>query len=230
MSTASEASRPVPSEDSTLAELATHWAGASRVFQRHDLDFCCAGGRSLREACRERRLDVRRVLEELRCELTPEPAERDWQQRSLMQLIAHLVDHFHEGHRRELPRLCEMAAKVERVHGDKPECPRGLAAHLGGLAERLEAHMQKEEQVLFPLVLRGIGREAAMPIRCMEQEHDEAGVDLRRTRALVSDFVPPQSACTTWRALYVGLAEFERGLMEHVHLENHVLFPRILSD
>ena len=69
-----------------------------------------------------------------------------------------------------------------------------------------------------------------MPIQCMEQEHDDAGADLRRTRAMVTDFVPPSSACTTWRALYVGLAEFERELMEHVHLENHVLFPRILSD
>ena len=35
-----------------------------------------------------------------------------------------------------------------------------------------------------------------------------------------------KDACPTFRGLYYGLSEFERDMHVHVHLENHVLFPR----
>ena len=125
-----------------------------------------------------------------------------------------------------MPRLIRMAAKVEAVHGDKQECPRGLAAFLQRLGEELEAHMQKEEQMLFPLLLAGARQHVATPIEVMEREHVQHGENLARLRQLAYDFVPPALACGTWRALYVGLAELEREVMQHIALENHVLFPR----
>jgi|RhiMethySRZTD1v2_1073278.scaffolds.fasta_scaffold00171_44 regulator of cell morphogenesis and NO signaling len=213
----------------TLADLATNWAGASRVFQRHDLDFCCQGKRTLADACRQRHLPVDELLAELRAELTPIAAVDDWRERPLVQIIAHVVDHFHAGHRAELPRLIAMAEKVERVHGGKPGCPVGLAAHLLELAHSLEQHMQKEEDVLFPMIVAGAGKRAWAPIQCLTAEHDDHGRALARMRELAHGYVPPPHACGTWRALYLGLADFEREVMEHVHLENHVLFARTLQ-
>ena len=213
----------------TLADLATDWAGASRVFHRHDLDFCCQGNRSLAEACRERRLDVGELVRELEREIQPRAADDDWRTRPAAQLIAHILEAFHEDHRRELPRLVELAEKVERVHAGKPGCPVGLGAHLRGMQQRLEQHMQKEEQILFPMLLAGANAQARMPIEVMTAEHDEHAVDLRRSRELAAEFLPPEHACTTWRALYLGLDAFERAVMEHIHLENHVLFPAALG-
>jgi regulator of cell morphogenesis and NO signaling len=63
----------------------------------------------------------------------------------------------------------------------------------------------------------------------MEEEHLEHGRALAKVRALAHDLVPPPEACGTWRALYLGLAEFEAEVMAHIHLENHVLFPRGLA-
>ena len=68
-----------------------------------------------------------------------------------------------------------------------------------------------------------------MPVRVMMQEHDDHGASLRRLRELATDFVPPPEACATWRALYAGLEKLEAELMEHIHLENNVLFPRALN-
>ena len=119
---------PTIRPEDTLAELAAHWAFASRVFQRHDLDYCCQGRRTLADACRERRLPLDQVLGELRRELVPHAAVNDWIRLPTAQLVAHLVDHFHRSHRDELPRLLTMAEKVERVHHDKPSCPTGLAS------------------------------------------------------------------------------------------------------
>lgn len=219
---------PSVSPDTTLAELAVTRAGASRVLQRHGLDFCCGGRTSLREACDRAGLDAGHVALELEREPAPdEPFER-WDERPLEALIDHLLARFHEGHRAELPRLIELARKVEDVHADKPTCPRGVTAHLEHMADALEDHMQKEEHVLFPLIRAGRGHLAGMPIQVMEAEHREHGANLVKLRELAHGFEPPEEACATWRALYLGLAELERELMQHVSLENNALFPRAL--
>lgn len=213
---------------STLADLATSFAGASRVFHRHGLDFCCHGRVSLESACAERRLDVGALIEELTTEARDTHGFRDWTQVPLNELVEHLLSVFHASHREELPRLAAAARKVEAVHGDKPDCPRGLGQQLERMVEELEDHMQKEEQVLFPLIQRGQGARAAMPVQVLEHEHRDHGANLQRVRQLAHDFKAPEEACNTWRALYLGLAELERDLMQHIHLENNVLFPRAL--
>ncbi|MGK0220248.1 MAG: regulator of cell morphogenesis and NO signaling, partial [Planctomycetota bacterium] len=150
-------------------------------------------------------------------------------EKPLPDFVQYILDNFHAAHREELPRLTAMARKVEQVHGEKPDCPRGLGEFLERLTEELEMHMQKEEQMLFPMILAGRGRMVAMPISVMEEEHQDHGKNLERMRELAANFEPPEGACNTWRALYLGLAQLERDLMEHIHLENNALFPRALK-
>lgn len=213
----------------TLADLAATRAGASRVFHRHGLDFCCHGRVRLDEACARAGLALDALVAELERE-TAGPGPRPvWEARPLGELVDHILERFHAAHRAELPRLSEMAHKVERVHADKASCPKGLAAHIDRMAEELEMHMQKEEQVLFPLLRSGRGRAALMPIQVMEEEHEDHARNLARLRELTGNHRPPQEACGTWRALYLGLAELEAEVMEHIHTENNVLFPRALN-
>ena len=212
----------------TLADLAVSHAGATRVFHAHGLDFCCHGRIPLAEACAARGLDLDELVRELAAGTAPRTPADDLGARPLPQLIELIEQRFHAGHRSELPRLLEMARKVESVHADKPDCPRGLAAHLERMGDELEEHMQKEEQVLFPLIRAGRGALAAMPMRVLESDHEEHGRNLARMSALAGGYVAPSEACNTWRALYLGLAELETELMEHIHLENNVLFPRAL--
>ncbi|MGL1180974.1 hemerythrin domain-containing protein, partial [Vibrio parahaemolyticus] len=70
-------------------------------------------------------------------------------------LIDHILTRYHARHREQLPELIRLARRVESVHGDRPECPRGLADHLETMQQELESHMQKEEMVLFPIYKRG---------------------------------------------------------------------------
>lgn len=215
-------------QDITLAELATTLPAASRVFHRHRLDFCCNGGRRLADACAARGLDPAAILAEVEDGTRDASGAVRWDEQPIADLIAHIVSRYHESLRVELPRLFAMARKVERVHGDKRACPRGLEALLAGMSCELIEHLTKEEHVLFPMILGGAGALASAPIRVMLREHEEAGECLARIRALTRDFTPPDEACATWRALYLGLAELEVELMDHIHLENNVLFPRVL--
>ncbi|MEC9481765.1 MAG: hemerythrin domain-containing protein, partial [Halomonas sp.] len=140
--------------------------------------------------------------------------------------IDHILSRYHAVHRQQLPELIRLARRVEHVHGERDSCPSGLADHLEVIHQELESHMQKEEMILFPMLKRGLGHSAHGPIAVMRFEHDEHGEALTRLMALTHDIQTPKGACTTWRALYAGLREFREDLMQHIHLENNVLFER----
>ncbi|MEQ8762672.1 MAG: iron-sulfur cluster repair protein YtfE [Planctomycetota bacterium] len=214
--------------DQSLAELASIHPGAAPTFLRQKLDFCCHGRTTLAEACQVHGLDPEDLVREIQAYTASRDEFDRWDEKTLDELIDHILVRFHERHRADLPPLIEMARKVEARHQDKPTCPQGLTAFLAFLQDELEQHMQKEEQILFPMIRAGQGSRAHMPIQVMEQEHKDHGQNLARLRQLTGDLEPPAEACTTWRALYVGLADLESELMLHIHLENNILFPRAL--
>ncbi len=213
----------------TLGHIAATHPASTLVFLRHQLDFCCGGRQRMADACTGAGLDPAKIAEEIATEEATRSPER-WDERPPAALIDFIVSHYHEGLRRDLPVLLQAAQKVERVHGQKASCPRGLASMLEQMLDELTQHMTKEEQMLF-VAIRGGGRGNAvhMPIRVMMQEHDDHGESLRGIREIATGFVPPPEACATWRALYAGLEKLEAELMEHIHHENNVLFPRALN-
>jgi regulator of cell morphogenesis and NO signaling len=183
----------------------------------------------LAEACAKKRLDVEALVREIEAEVKAPGVGELWNERPIPELIEHVLEDYHAAHRAELPRLLAMAKRVESVHGDKASCPKGLAAHIEHVAEELELHMQKEEQVLFPLLGSSRAHMASMPIQMMEEEHNDHALNLARMRELAGDYKLPPEACGTWTALYLGLAELEQQVMEHIHTENNILFPRATS-
>lgn len=214
---------------STLAELAVAHPAAARVFYANRLDFCCGGRRPFADACRERGLDAEAILDEIqREEAGAEPATR-WELAPIAALVDHIVNHYHRRLRESLPHLVKMARKVEARHGDKVSCPAGLAALLENVQRSVLDHLEKEEAILFPTIVRGTGARMSAPVHVMELEHEHHKSDLLRIRALTSDLTPPAEACPTWRALYTGLQQLEQELMEHIHLENNILFRRALA-
>ncbi|MCW3147063.1 iron-sulfur cluster repair protein YtfE [Stutzerimonas stutzeri] len=211
--------------DQTLGNLACSIPGATRVFRQHKLDFCCGGNVPLREAADSRGLDGAQIAAELAALDSTPVGEPDWRSSPLNELIEHILERFHERHREQLPELIRLASRVEHVHGAKPDCPNGLAEHLWTMQQELESHMLKEEQILFPMLQRGIKTpQTDGPISVMRYEHDQHGNALAQLAALTNDITPPANACNTWRALYRGLEELRDDLMQHIHLENNILF------
>lgn len=143
-------------------------------------------------------------------------------------LIAHILERYHETHRREFPEAIRLARKVEAVHAGDPACPRGLADHLAFMADDLEGHQRKEEQVLFPIMRRGGSPMIHFPIARMREEHLDVVDQLNRLAQLANDFRPPEDACRTWRALCEACAKLDADLREHLRLENDELFPLFL--
>ena len=227
----------------TVREVALEVPNATRIFGKLKIDFCCGGGRPLGEACAAAGVgldEVERLLDAERVRAAGTSA--DYRGMSMTALIQHILDTHHVYVREEVERIGGLLFKVTSKHGENhPELAR-VADAFRRLAEDLAPHMFKEEEILFPYLLRleearGRGEDPPFapfgtvnnPIRMMLAEHDGAGELLREIREAASDFRPPEDACMSFRALYEALEAFEADLHQHVHLENNVLFPRAVE-
>lgn len=230
--------------NSTVGEIAAENPNATREFEKLGIDYCCGGTRTLGEACAAAKISVEEALERLQTSTAARKpgAGEDWQSQPLVDLIGNINGTHHVFVRQECPRIEALAEKVFGVHGQRhPELEQVLEV-FSALANELSVHLMKEEQILFPYVIRleesflaGEPAPPAMfgtvvnPVRMMMQEHDGAGDALRSLRQITNDYALPDDACTSYRALYQALLDFEADLHQHIHLENNILFPRAVA-
>jgi regulator of cell morphogenesis and NO signaling len=213
---------PQPLALCSLGDIAASLPGSTAIFRRHKLDFCCGGSENLERAAQKRGLDLAAIEAEL-ARLAP---EQNPTPDTVENLISHILERYHQVHRRELPELRNLAIRVEKVHVEHHAAPAGLSELLARMQGELESHMQKEEQVLFPFMLAGGNPMIVHPIGMMRHEHASHGEELRALAALTNDMTLSDGACNSWRALYAGLAKLAEDLTEHIHIENNILFPR----
>ncbi len=226
--------------DRTVGELVAEKPSRSRIFERLGIDYCCGGKRPLADAARERGYEPSDVVEALiqSDRLPTATAEREWRYAPLSDLLDDIVTRHHHMMRQELPRLATLFERVVRAHGANRPALIEAQAVFRRFAAELQSHMQAEEGEVFPLirdleVRRRLdeprGQQLLELLSDMESEHAAAGAALESMRRLHNDYLPPEGACNTYRALLDGLAEVEYDMHEHVHKENHIAFPRALQ-
>jgi regulator of cell morphogenesis and NO signaling len=226
--------------EKTVREYAVETPGATRVFEKLKIDYCCGGGRSLSDACAAAGVEVGQVESLLDAASGPQvemPAAV--QSGTLSELIDYILGKHHTFTRDEMERITALAEKVATKHGGNHPELLTVRELFRRLCEDLRPHMFKEEMILFPYIKQlesaaAAGTHApyapfgtvANPVRMMMLEHDTAGEILRELRAASDDYSAPAEGCTSYRTLYGALEEFEADLHRHIHLENNVLFPR----
>lgn len=228
----------------TVRELALEIPGATRVFEKMGIDYCCGGDNSLDNACAKAGVTVQDVTNSL--ESAKASGAKTYEPNFLASTLAHLIGHIVETHhvftKSEIHRLRLLIDKVCGVHGQNHPELGTVRALFETLSSELEPHMMKEERVLFPYVLgmedavrkeRQFARPpfgtVANPVRMMMLEHDNAGRLLKEMRQLTSDYAVPSDACISYQTLYQALDAFEKDLHQHIHLENNILFPRAVE-
>lgn len=224
------------SASQSVGDLAVETPGAARVFEQMGIDFCCGGKKSLSEACKDKGIELKVVLQAIadqtRKNSTDAP-DRHWRQEPMQSLMAHIVERHHQYVRSETPRIENWLVKCVAAHGaHHPELSQ-IQHTFAAMVSEMAQHMAKEELILFPAIVRAESGHAntslAAPVRMMMSEHDNAGRDLAEIRKLSADYTVPSDACDTYRTLLKALGEFESDMRRHVHLENNILFPRALA-
>jgi regulator of cell morphogenesis and NO signaling len=231
--------------EKTVRDWTLEQPGATRVFEKLGIDYCCGGKQTLEQACRAANVSVDEVLDALNAAQPSQQVftkEINWQTRPLTDLISHIKNIHHKYTREEIARLGPLFDKVCSVHGERHPELFELRATFQGLAQELTTHLMKEEMVLFPYMERMeasvIQRKPILPppfgtvrnpVAMMEHEHASAGTALRALRTSSNNYAPPSDACVSYETLYRGLAELEADLHQHIHLENNILFPRAIA-
>lgn len=150
-----------------------------------------------------------------------------WETAPFGATVDHILQRYHNVHRAQFEELVPLAQKVAQVHADTFLAE--IAGLLAYMQNELLMHMMKEERMLFPMINQGIGRGAAMPISVMMHEHEEHDRAIARLKELTDDFQVPEGACGSWTRLYALAKEMVEDLNDHIHLENDILFARVLD-
>jgi regulator of cell morphogenesis and NO signaling len=212
----------------TVGDIAAALPGATAIFRKFRIDFCCNGDLTLEGAAQRRGLDpieVERALDAL----SVAPGTAAPTTMSSDELIDHIQTHYHEAYRRALPELIALSRKVETVHRGHPQVPAGLSEVLRQIESELERHVDKEQAILFPAMRQAANGGLDTTIGELRHDHEDHGRLLHELEGVTGNFTLPAEACRSWQALYVGTARFAEDLMEHIHLENNVLFPRFAA-
>jgi iron-sulfur cluster repair protein YtfE (RIC family) len=163
----------------------------------------------------------------------PVEAQAGWRE-----LMANIVEGYHDSLRAALPRLEELADQV--AHGRllpilRLDC---IRREFAILADRLRTHLDEQEEFLFPVIRRHFQTfdEAgwACPLSdAVDGQLDEATSDdlgILTSARLMDHFLSE----TNWRGkgplvvtFVKGLHELREDLEEHIQLEANVLFPAL---
>jgi regulator of cell morphogenesis and NO signaling len=228
----------------SIREIVAAEPGAAAIFERFEIDLCSQADAQLERVCAELQLSVDQVLEKLADaeSRATGAATPDLEGYSLTRLVQHIVRNHHQAARQELPRFVELSQRIATRHGNQAPHFRTVASLLEQLRAEVVAHLEKEEQMLFPYIVRleeaaedhsavppACFRSVAQPVSVMVQEHGSAEGIMAQIGQVTNGFEPPEWACPRNTAFHAGMAAFAINLHQHVHVENDLLFPRAIA-
>ena len=223
--------------EKTLATIVAENHQTAAIFEKYSLDFCCKGKRILKEACMEKNIDAISLAEELEALSAKPLSHTPFADMTADELIGYILIHHHFYVKQSMPTIMLHLEKVAMKHG--PNFPYMIEVYqlFAEIEKDMSSHMQKEENILFPRIKQVVAASSDNqalpdvnfikdPISVMEHEHDSAGDIMSEIRVLTNNYTTPEDACTTFRVVIAELQAFEEDLHKHVHLENHILFPK----
>lgn len=210
------------------------------VFEKYGIDFCCGGSVTVAAACAARGIDPSALARELAAATSaPERGDQDYANWTLTRLIDYITAVHHAYIKANTAQNAAYARKIADVHGQhRPELTQ-ISAAFDAMATELMAHLEEEEEVVFPAIKRAEAASSAgsVPeakdaetiargVEALARDHDEVGGTLHSLHDLAMGYALPPDACATYALTYQRLQAFEDDLHKHVHLENNILLPR----
>jgi regulator of cell morphogenesis and NO signaling len=229
--------------ETKVKDIALSNPAAKQILEDAGLDYCCGGGKSLHEACLHADVPAEEILNRLRENSRDiSPGDANWTSAPLSDLTRHIRERHHRYVREAIARVQPLLDKVAAKHGENHAEITDIQRLFTEVGREMIMHMQKEEQILFPYIdalEKATSAHSSVeppffqtvrnPIHAMMKEHDAAGELVKQIHNASLDYTAPADACTSYKALYQDLREFEADLHQHVHLENNILFPRAVE-
>ena len=158
-----------------------------------------------------------------------------------------MVDYIYNVHHRYLKKaLLETKEQVNKFLDDHrkkfPELEE-IETIMNHFMKEFPPHMRQEEEIFFPYIkqihhahkhresyARLLIRTLRKPIEeVMIKEHETTGSNLLRLRKITNNYTPPEKACITHKITFAKLKELDKDLVQHIHLESNILFPKAIK-
>ncbi|MBH1959157.1 MAG: iron-sulfur cluster repair di-iron protein [Flavobacteriia bacterium] len=229
-------------QEKTIGDFVAENFRTAEVFKKYHIDFCCKGGRTVEEACDNKKVSPEQIYQELEEVANRKSEDIDFNAWPL-DLLADYVEKTHHKYVEEKSAmLIPYLNKLCKVHGERhPELFEINELFIGS-AQDLAAHMKKEELILFPFIKQMIEAKkngeplpaprfgtVENPVAMMKHEHEAEGERFVKIAELTNDYQFPDDACGTYQVTYRMLEDFQNDLHKHIHLENNILFPKAIA-
>jgi regulator of cell morphogenesis and NO signaling len=213
----------------SVADIAMQFPNSIAVLNKYHIDYCCGGNKPFELACKQAGISPSEVWSLIHNTATNGLLTfTAWSPSLLIDYIQEL----HHGYvRNNIPIIQNLLEKVCHAHGEEHPELIIIRKKFEMLADELMAHMMKEEEILFPAIKNSTHQQInlQLPISVMLDEHEAAGDLIKSIRTLSGDYQVPVDACPTYLITYKLLNEFDHDLMQHIHLENNILFKKVIG-
>ena len=222
------------SEKTSVGDIVKNHFQTVKIFDEHQIDFCCGGKQSLLEACENKSLNTKEIISELEEVIKIPVLGPKFNEMSLTELIEYIKKMHHSYVREQIPLISKLLNKIEEVHGHLHPEIEMINVHFKKSVEQLDLHMKIEEE-LFPIIeqLESNNHNHSLHIEesisALIQDHENEGSRFEEISNLTLGYQAPEGACRTYLAAYDNLQAFEKDLHRHVHLENNILFPKAIK-
>lgn len=230
-------------ENQIIGELVAQDYRTASIFKKYGIDFCCKGNRTIKEACDDKSINSKLVINDLNdVAHIQEKNTTDFKSWPLDLLTDYVEKKHHRYVEEKIIEIKPYLDKICKVHGGKHPELLEINKNFKDTSDELTKHMKKEELILFPYIRalvkakqKGINVNGPTfgtvknPIEIMMQEHVLEGNRFEKIAALSNNYTPPGDGCSTYRVTYALLKEFEDDLHLHIHLENNILFPKAIE-
>ena len=230
---------------SFVTDIVTHDYRTADVFRKHNIDFCCGGKWPLDIVCQNKNLNTEDIIEELSkiIRQTASNAVLDFDYWDIDFLTDYILNVHHRYLKKALPEVKEQTTRFLDEHRKKfPELEE-LQSIINGFIKEIPPHMKREEEIFFPYIkqihhahkhresyAKLLIRTLRKPIEeVMLKEHESTGSNLQRLRAVTHNYTPPAKACITHKVTFAKLKELDNDLVQHIHLESNILFPKAIA-
>lgn len=229
----------------TVSEIVRADYRTADVFRKWGINFCCGGNQVLAEVCTQKKLDMSVLQNEL------DQATKNISISNALQFdawpVVFLVDyitHVHHGYlKKVLPALSQSIFSFVAGHAKKYPYLAAVEQTFGSLSTELMEHTEKEEESIFPYVKQVSHtferREIYGPLfmrtmrkpfsETINKQHNRISHLLLQLREQTNNYRFNNEACTNHQVIYHKLKEFDADLVQHKHLENNILFPKVLE-
>jgi regulator of cell morphogenesis and NO signaling len=228
--------------DTTIGTIVRHNYNISRLFEKRRIDYCCGGDKTLEQACNETNVDLHQIKSEIEELILLE----DWDSQYLQglspgALCDYIVNRHHQYIQVNAPLIQQRLQKLIDVHSSQHSQLFEIKRLFDEAVDKLIIHMKKEELLFFPFIktlYKDVKKRSNISVNTseleelleqLESDHNTEGKRFQSIAILTNQYHIPSDGCHTFEVTYRALEDFEKDLHRHIHLENNILFPKIVT-